>query len=208
MRESKMVTAGLLSMLTVCAIAFSSCASIPSFQENPAEGYTVTDAKLPAMFTVEVRLAATESENFKTNYAVRAVGETCLKRGFDYFNFAAAGGNSWQGYCSKTSANRSLGLTLTVPKKEGEKFIVEHLNNKSRTQVQIGDALLKVNGAPITSMAVLKNEVFASVEAKKNSMQLEIERAGKIMSVDEPIADVANASMGPADLEAVRKIIR
>lgn len=198
---------GSFGFLVAGALGLASCATFPSFQDNPAEGYQVTDTSNPASFGVEVRLPESTSPNFRINYAMRAIGETCAKRGFDYFNYGQASASQWQGFCSKTSSNRSLALSLSVPKAEGEKFVVENLNGKTNSKIQVGDVLLKVNGQAIITMAGLKTEVFNAVEAKKSSMTLEIERAGKVMTLEEPIADVANASMGPEDLKTVRQLV-
>lgn len=193
--------------LVISVLGLASCASTPTFQENASEGFTIQDSKNPARFVVELHLP-TANDGFRSNYVMRAIGETCAKREFPYFNIGAIDANRYEGYCYKTSANRSLGLSLTVPKKDGERFVVENLNGKTNTKVQVGDAVLKVNSLAITSMSVLKNEVFDSVEAKKNFVKLEIERAGQVQSVEEPIADVANASPGPEELQGLRALFR
>jgi hypothetical protein len=180
----------------------SACAIVP-FQENTnGLGYTIVPDG-PANFAVKLQLPADFSEASMERYGARAVGEECLKRGYKYFSASNVLNKTAEGFCYKEEGMKALGLSFS--KKESPANVVENLNQKSKTFLQVGDLLLKVDGQELTPDVQLKKITFKAGEKNKNTIKIELLRQGKKMQVDEPMAVLTGATYRPEDLEFLRK---
>ena len=92
------------------------------------------------------------------DYGLRAAGEECLHRGFQYFDGVEIRPNSFEGFCFNSATRKSLAFSfLTAELKESHShFIVENLNNKTNSQILKADEITSIDGMNIDSSLLRK----------------------------------------------------
>jgi hypothetical protein len=203
---SKVCVASIVSLL------LSACASVPVFQKqaDSGVGYKIQDLDSTENFRATVQLPPETSEKFIRNYAFRAVGEECEVRGFQFFDVGQLNATSFEGFCYLDSTRKSLALTFEKGglEESPQKFVIEELNSKSNTKLQIGDEVISISGKNPTSMAEIKSIVFDASSKKLAALPLKITRKGKELTVTEPMTDLKNGALGKPDLEALRTLVK
>jgi S1-C subfamily serine protease len=112
-----------------------------------------------------------------------------------------------EGFCFKENKRKALAITF---EKEGltaspSIFVVENLNQKSKTNLLIGDKVIKAEGRNVTSVSDLKILAFHYGQIGTVKINLEIIRQGKSLTLSEPLAELSNGAHGPDSLEALQK---
>lgn len=194
-------------VLSLMSFILIGCTTAPKFglSSDGSSGYHVID-KQKNVLEVRLQLPSDTSDKDLLYYGQRAVAEECLKRGFDYSNFSEDSKIQYTGYCYPTNEYKALAITF---EKDGlattpSKFIIESLNNKSSTLLQIKDEVLTIAGNKITSMTQVKNIIFEESK-KSNSVPITLIRNGKNINIIEPLAQFKSALAGPEDLKILRK---
>lgn len=93
------------------AVLLLGCASAPStFQKNVDDsyGYSVVETTSKDRFRVLVNLPSDKSEVYVRYYGYRAVGEECVARGFDRFDFSDVNATTFEGFCLSAPLQSSL----------------------------------------------------------------------------------------------------
>lgn len=208
-----MVSFGRLSKSSVSAPLLalglaSSCAMMPNFKEANKDGYSLENGKVDSVFTVNLHLDGVSVPEFKTGYAIRAVGETCAARGYSYYSFGRMTADQVRGYCYKTAQIRALGVTFIQTVATNDKIVVESLNGKAPTQLKVNDVVLEANGKKLSAIYQIKDEVTEAVAVGKSVLGFKVSSSGTEAAVDEPIILFADGVFGPQDLEKIRSDIK
>ncbi|HEX4925316.1 MAG TPA: hypothetical protein VFV50_14575 [Bdellovibrionales bacterium] len=190
-------------------LMFCACAAAPTvpFQKlNDGHGYTIKELSGPTHLLVQTQLPPGVSSEFAKNYATRAIGEECAQRGFSYFDEGRADGQSVEGFCLSREGKLALAITFAKPELEQTppRFVVEHLNEKSETNLKPGDEVLQIGTQPLGSIAQVKGLVHRAAAEGRTAMSLVIVREGKRMKVTEPLAELSGGVYRPFDLESLR----
>lgn len=186
------------------------CSSAPVFQKKTTGmGYVVKDLSQKGHFEVTLDLPTDIPEDFIFIYGMRAIGEECLLRGYDFFDTAEITEFKREAFCYSENVRTALGVTFKGPglKKQPAEFVVENLNGKNPTKLAVKDQLISLNGTVLTSMAQLKGIVFQQ-PSRKISLSVEFSRDGKKMTAEEPLVNLRDSMFGKKDLDDFRKEIR
>ncbi len=190
-------------------VAGCSTTRTPVFQKSDGHlGYEVQESDVKSRMTISLQMRDEVEPSYKAHYALRAIGEECAARGFNFFDQAEEDENHYNGYCYKTEARRALAIKFTDEglRLKPRKFMVEHLNSKSQTALVVGDEILKFDDKEMRSMAELKEYIFR-LDPKEKLMSLSILRKGQPMTFDEPLAELKNSLGDEALLRTLRKEI-
>jgi hypothetical protein len=87
---------------------------------------------------------------------------------------------------SKTPLKKSKSLGISF-RPQGHTFVVENLNGKAISQLNVGDEILLIDGKKPKSASQMKSLV-SSAATKKKWVRLSIIRGGKKRTIFEPIA--------------------
>ncbi len=197
--------------ITLCAaIAVSvlaSCATAPKFQKsNGAQGYAVRELDSRNHFMVELTLPSGETSRYYRNYGLRAIGEECKSRGFDFFNGATLSTGRYEGFCAPSMPKvlgiqfKESGLSQTPPA-----FEIESVASKPTHFAMANDKVLEMDGKKLVGRSDFLVASFLSNKAGKSSQHLKLERAGKIMTGEEPMITTDQAYLNSNDLEHLRE---
>ena len=203
-RVGSLVTAFVLST----GMLFSSCALMPKFQEGSKDGYTVENGATDSLFNVNLHLDGVQVNDFKAVYAMRAVGETCAKRGYQHFSYGKISADQVRGYCYKTPTIRALGVTFVQNVATGEKIVVESLNGKAPSSLKVNDEILAVNGKKISAIYQIKDQVVEATRNGKSTLSMKIVSASKELNIEEPFTSMSDGVFGPQDLEKFRADVK
>lgn len=183
------------------------CSSSPVFQKRTelGDGYSIQDLSKNSHFEVILNISNDLPEKYIYQYGLRAVGEECLSRGFNYFDIGQYSQLKYVAYCYEDNLKNSLGISFQSVKTENQQvdLIVEGLNGKKNTLIEIGDKILSVEGEILTSIPQLKNLIF-KLPNKKLKVQVDLSRNGKKMTIDEPLVNLRDSTLGKKDLEDLR----
>lgn len=187
-------------------VFLTSCSSVPFQKLTNGVGYTII-SKGPKNFVVKVELPKELETKSPERYYARTVGEECLQRGFEYFDFTNPINGISEGFCFKENKRSAFAISFD---KNGlnstpNEFIVESLNQKSITFLQPKDKIIKTNGKNILSIDELKLIAFELGQKNINSVNIELIRQGSVLTISEPMAELTNGCYGPEDLIALRK---
>lgn len=189
-------------------LVLTGCASnqVPFQKSDTGIGYSVEE-KGSGNFLIKAALPIDFEQKSVERYVARAVGEECLRQGFQYFDYTSPMNGISEGFCFKENKRKALAVTF---EKEGlaaapPSFVVENLNQKSKTNLLVGDKIIKAEGRDVTSVSDLKRLAFHYGQKGTLSINLEIIRQGKALTFSEPLADLSNGSHGPDSLEALQK---
>lgn len=195
--------------IIVCLVAVS-CASTPPFQKRTdGFGYSVEQATTPTHFKITTNLPEDIAERERAFYVTRAIGEECSSKGYKYFDEGQESKQISYGFCYDKPGRKSLAVTFA---KDGlnqtpQTFVIENLNQKSSTNLKVGDQILSIEGKPASSMASIKNTVYEAAQTSKKSLALETRREGKTLKIDEPLADMTGGVFDQEFLERARKYV-
>jgi len=185
------------------------CASPIPFQKmNNGIGYEI-EPKGPETFAVKMSLPDSARANqYLDLYAAAAIGEECKKRGYEYFDHALVSSSLSEGFCYKENRKRALAISFARKNLELQpaEFVVEDLNSKSKTALKLNDKITKFDGKVVQSMGEIKSMVFSIDKKNVSSIKLELIRDGKVITVDEPLADFPGSLSDPKSLVAYRKL--
>jgi hypothetical protein len=190
----------------------SGCTTTPIFQKSSGDydGYSVQETNRKDHFRITIKVPSESSEKFRAAYGMRAVGEECLNRGFQYFDFTDLVSSAVDGFCFTSPNRRALGVTFESAglKQTPQRFIVEDLNSKTSTLLKTNDEVITIGSESVTSMSQIKSIVFAGSDDSKNILPLKIKRQGVVSTVNEPLANLKNGNLGQSELESFRHIAR
>lgn len=197
-----------MKIIMLALLGLSGCASkqIPFQKADTGFGYSV-ETKGVGNFLVKTNLPSELEQKSVEQYTARAVGEECLQQGFQYFDFTSPTKGVAEGFCFKENKRKALAVTfeaaglIAIP----PSFAVENLNQKSKTNLLVGDKLVKADDRVITSVSELKSLAFQHEQKGIASMNLEVLRQGKILKFTEPLADMVNGAHDFETLESLRK---
>lgn len=196
-----------MKILIALLFVLSACAStqVPFQKVENGVGYSV-EAKGQDHFLIKTKLPTDLEPKSVVRYVARAVGEECLKNGFQYFDYTSPKDGASEGFCFKENKRMALGITFERVGLEAvpPSFVIEDLNQKTNTKLLVGDKLLKVEGREIASVSELKSLAFQYGKKGTANVQVEVLRQGKALTLSEPLSVLSNASYGPSDLEALR----
>ena len=193
-------------LLTSVLLLLAACSSVSKFQKSETAGYSIVDTDRKDHFQVLLNLPDENYTHFLNGYARRAIGEECAQRGFSYFDIAYSGAKNFDGFCYPTSTTKALAIRFKEHLAVGaDVFEIEKLLNKQASQLQENDRVLEVEGKKVKSVAQIKIEAFKLASLKKPA-QIKILRAGKELTVTEPIADLANGAQTPEALKQLQSI--
>jgi hypothetical protein len=195
------VRGGNLLPIISMALLFASAAfggGVPfQKQKDPKSlGYSIRDSDNKKIFFVTLNLGdASTDASFFDCYLNRAVALECNKRGFKFIDTANSNSNERMAFCYDLPDRKSLGILFDVKELEKPKsrFIIEDLNQKDPTNLKVGDEILLVNGAPLTSLASLKRSIFESKPEVK--FKLQVLRAGSKVELAEPLFVLKNSTV-------------
>ena len=198
-----------IKRLALFLICLSACQSAPKYQElNSGSGYKITSSNQKDMFTVRVSVPAGTSPSYTVQYGLRAIGEECQRRGFSYFDFAERATQfDLDGFCYPSKDRRALGVTFDGFRENPAKFEVTDLNHKSKTFFQLGDRIEFVEGKSLKSMGELKATV-AQLSKQKSYLDIVVQRGGKPVTLNEPIALFHDINLGPEDLKSIQRRVK
>lgn len=192
--------------LLLLAILISGCATTrPKFHKG-TPGYQVADAISSTAFVVTMDLGPKADAKYSEVYGIRAIGEECLARGFEYFDFAVREPQSIEGYCYKTVDHPGLGIEFADKglAARPEKFIVANLNGKTKTMLEKGDEILEIDGKAPANVATFKAQTYRATMKNQKTVSLKLKRGDQALEIKEPIALFKNSSMGPTQLDLLR----
>lgn len=182
---------------------------MPAFHKNVdgREGYKIQDLSAKNNFRVALQLPSGTSERNIFIYGLRAAGEECAARGFQFFDFGELDRMNYEIFCFTDSIHQSLAITFDSKglAESPRHFIIEFLNMKENTQLQADDEVLLIGGKKPESMANVKSIVFQAALNKQTTMPVKINRHGRELVVIEPLVDLKNGLEGPDDLKLLRK---
>jgi hypothetical protein len=194
------------AILLLTVLVMAGCASTkPKFHKG-TPGYRIADAISDTGFVVTMDLGPRVDEKYIEVYGLRAIGEECLKRGFEYFDFAIREPQSIEGYCYKTADHPGLGIEfgtkglLVRP----EKFVVESLNGKTKTSLEKGDEIIEIEGKTPQNVASFKSAAYRASMTNQKTIDMKVKRGDQVLQIKEPIALFKNSSMGPTQLDLLR----
>lgn len=190
--------------LLLVAFAIIGCVSAPVYQElKDGVGYKVSSAGAKDRLYVDVKLPQGTPENFEVQYALRAIGEECAKRGYAYFHQAYLPNAKYIGFCETSADRQALGVNL---RDVNSTVVIEDLNGKKGTTLQQGDRITKINGVKSDSVADVKVQV-ANARAQKY-IDMIVQRSGREVTVREPVAILELGNLGEKDLEEIRRRVK
>ncbi|MEK6628649.1 MAG: hypothetical protein AABY53_08480 [Bdellovibrionota bacterium] len=182
----------------------------PSFKKNTdgTIGYVIQDLSSKDNFRVIVQLPAETPEKYTHDYGSRAAGEECVERGFQFFDVGKLAPSAFEGFCFTDSTRKSLTITFQMNglASSPQRFIIEGLNSKKNTQLQVNDEVLSIANEIPTSIAHVKSLVFIASSNKRTSLPVKVMRQGKEVTVTEPIVDLKNGAFGESYLEDLRSL--
>ncbi len=185
------------------------CASneVPFQKLSAGIGYSLEEKGQPDNFIVKMELPKNIDSKILNSYAARAIGEECLVRGFAFFDFTDVVTSSSEGFCFKENKRKSLAISFEqkAMAMNPPEFLIANLNQKSQTNLQVGDKILRVDGKDMVSVSNLKSLIFFYGKQQNDKVQLDVQRDGKNFSVKEPIADLTGGAFGPEDLKDLRQ---
>lgn len=190
----------------LAALLISGCATTkPKFQKG-TPGYRVVDAISETAFVVSMELGPHVDDKFVEIYGLRAIGEECLARGFQYFDFAVREPQSIEGFCYQTADHPGLGIEFAAKglAARPERFIVENLNGKTKTLLQKGDEIVEIEGKAPATVSTFKSKVYRATMTNQKTIDLKIKRGDQTLVLKEPIALFKNSSLGPTQLDLLR----
>ncbi len=192
--------------LLLLTLLLSGCASTkPVFKKGP-RGYNVVDVISSTAFVVTSELPPRTESKYIELYGIRAVGEECKSRGYDYFDFAVREPESIEGYCFKTPDKPGLGVEFSLAglSVRPEKFVITDLNGKTKTLLQVKDEILEIEGKVPKNVAAIKAQVYRASMTNQKTLDLKIKRGDDEIQIKEPIALFKNSTMGPTQLDLLR----
>jgi hypothetical protein len=195
-----------LLLASLISILVSGCATTkPKFQKG-IPGYRIADAISDTGFVVTMELGPHVDEKYSEVYGIRAIGEECLARGFNYFDFAIREPQSVEGFCYKTADHPGLGIEFAAKglSVRPEQFVIADLNGKTKTLLQKGDEILEIDGKPPKNVATFKSKVFRASMTNQKTVDLKVKRGDQVLQIKEPIALFKNSSMGSTQLDLLR----
>ena len=207
-----------MKFLLLLSMAFLGCAGFPPFKEVKTDevGYKITPVKNDNIFFVKAILPDNSTGNYGSDYVFRAVGESCKKRGYDFFSGTPAKESKYNGdlitiektgYCYKENKGKGFGIQFenidSNSYNAGAK--VYEMNNKVNSKLKIGDLILEIEGKKITSVADVKS---MTNNTDKNSLKLTIIRDKTRIEVEEALIVMQGSFATPDDLVRVRKYVR
>lgn len=201
MTQFTTTTAILLSIFLL-----SSCASDPKFQKKSGDlGYEVTQIS-DSEFEVSVSLPENTSPRFKDEYMRRAAGETCLEKNMKYWDQGPISPDRIAAFCYSENVRKAIAVAFESDglKENPPKFIIEDLNNKNNTKLQVSDQVLKIGDRSMKHMGDVKSIVHRWTLDKKSSIPMEIVRAGETSTVDEPLATFTGGHFTPEMLQRLQ----
>ncbi len=189
-------------------IVLMGCASqeVPFQKLNNGIGYTV-EQKSKNNLIIKANIPPSILTRTKTRYFARAVGEECLKLGFAYFDYTEPVDSASEGFCFPNNKRIAFAIKFKMDKLDSvpPEFIVEYLNQKAKTFLQINDKIIKINDIEPHSIAELKKYAFSLGEKNIQSVKIELLRNGKTLHIEEPMAVLSSGSYGPEDLQSLRE---
>lgn len=198
--------------IIIFSIILSACVSAPTFKKTSygVEGYSVQNLATQDHFQVIIKLPEGTNSKYFINYGYRAVGEECLVRGFEYFDVGELDKTVFEGFCFQNSTRKALAINFQNNGliQSPARFVVEHLNNKTATQLMPNDEILLIEEKAPNSMANLKSLVFVATTNNKSVIPIKIKRQGREIKVIEPIADLKNGVFDKNDLKSLRFLVR
>lgn len=207
--------ASVLCLFTGCATNF------PPFQESKdgSSGYKITDGVTAKNFLINVSLPESEAtKHYTDDYLIRAVGETCLTRGFFFFDpifntetieknhiFIAAG----EGRCHEEGSKNGIGMTLKEANTNayGAKTQVEVFNTPEGHQLKIDDYVLEVENTKV-SRAFDIGTIISTLPKDQKTVDVLIVRDGQKMKVTETLRPLINYTYGPEELRKLRQYVK
>lgn len=197
--------------LCLWAVSIVGCASSQSFRksENGSDGYSIEDRAKPDQFVVRIKSQKGLLDSSFEDYVKRAVGETCSARGYEYFDVGWIDANSAAGYCYKSADAKALSIAFKAEKlkEDPPKFIIKQMNGKPKTFLAAEDEIISIDGQSLRSMDDLKLLESRMAETKKTTVKIRLVRYSESMTVNEPVSDVHDGILGPADLKKLKDAI-
>lgn len=205
----------------ICIFLLSSCASYKPFSiKNTSTdfGYQVIATDKKEIFKINASIESDLKGEYSSKYLFRAVGETCLLRGFEFFDIGEQDATqvsgpmlnlSVDGYCLKTNQRKGLSITFkNAPENTYDsKVLVEDLNNKSNSQLKVSDYINDIEGQKINSVSEIKRIVYQNIDTKK-SLRMTIVRDSKKININEPIITMIGFHYGPEFLKSLRSSVK
>lgn len=179
------------------------CATTTDFktQQSPNDfGFRVEDTSINDTFYVHSNIKQGTKPRYVISYVGRVVGETCLKRGYNYFDSSTESAPSSDG---KVQAYRTVGFCYPTAKKkdinvvfapsltdlpDGTALGVENAKG-TKTQVRDGDVLKLVRGKRVRSMLDLKEAIRTASRKNEKTLEMVYVRKGKVIKIKEPLRD-------------------
>lgn len=194
-------------LLAAFAIGLASCATAPKFQKSEAggEGYSVREIDGHDHLMVDLNLPGGEPVEFYRNYGRVAVGDECKARGFSFFNVAALATSRYEGFCA-TTMPKFLGITYKEAGLAQQPIVceVESVVAKPKSFIIPGDKVLEMDGIKLVNRGDFLRASFLANKAGKSTENLKIERASKVLSVDEPMVSGQQTYFDSYFLEGIR----
>jgi hypothetical protein len=200
-----------MKLLMTLILALIGCASqqVPFQKSNNSVGYSVEE-KNTDNFIIKSQLPADSDPKWIYKYIGRAVGEECLQKGFDFFDYTEPQNGVSEGFCFKENKRKALAVTFVPAGLDSTptEFVGENLNQKSNTSLQVGDKFVKVEGKKIESVSELKSLAFSNRNKKGLNVKIELVRADKNLTINEPLADMTGGCYDQESLASLRDSIK
>lgn len=197
-----------MKTLMILLLILTGCAStqIPFQKNTNGVGYSI-ESKGSANFLVKTQLPSELDQKSIVMYVARSVGEECLARGFQYFDFTTPVNGSAEGFCFKENKRKAFAVTFTRQGLDSRpvEFVIEDLNHKTNSKLQVGDKVVKIDGRVISSVSDVKSLAFDFGQKNVNAVKMELIRKGKSLTIIEPLADMTGGAYGPEYLLILRK---
>lgn len=203
----------LVSLFILAFASLAGCATSSGFRKSESgEGYSMKDGLTKDQFQIKVNLASGNNSKYVGLYMLRAIGEECAVRGYSHFYYADVDDTTVDGYCFRSPARKSLGITFDTAETNNPATLkVLETTHKPSTSLQVGDIVTKANGKSIGSFAALKNEIFNVTKNNQKQISLEYLREGQLKATKETFVELdeglKGTNFGPEDLEELRSRI-
>lgn len=201
-------------LFAIACFSLVACATTTEFKEQQSQsdfGFRLEDTKYNDMFYVHSNIKEGTKPRYVISYVGRVVGETCLKRGFKYFDSSTESAPSPDGkvqayrtvgFCYPTAQRKDINV-LFAPSltdlADGAALGVENAKN-TKTKVRAGDVLKLVRGKRVHSMLDLKEAVREAARKNEKTIEMVYLRKGKVLRIKEPLQD-SKSVLDSASLE-------
>ncbi|WP_374075132.1 hypothetical protein [Bdellovibrio bacteriovorus] len=191
------------TLFTAACFSLVACATTTDFkeQQSPADfGYRIEDTSFKDTFYVHSNIKEGTKTRYIISYVGRVVGETCMKRGYKFFDSSTEsapatdkGLQSYRtvGFCYPTAHRKDINV-LFAPSltdlADGAALGVEDAK-KTKTKVRAGDVLKLARGKRIRSMLDLKEAVRMAARKNEKTVEMVYLRKGKVLKIKEPLRD-------------------